>query len=271
MSPKDIVYHVSRYLILLTLLALVLVPILYIISVSFRAPAEFFGEPHFIPKQPTLKAWEMAFNELRGPLINSTYIAVGTTIISLFIIIPGAYVFGRTEFPGKELAFYVILAAMLFPYILLIIPLTDLWYFMGIHNTIPGLWIAYQTFIVPFGIWILRDFFEKLPQNLEEAAQIYGCSKWSAFIRVVLPISFPAIAAVGFLSFFVAWNDFLFSSMLTTGQDVRPAVVSLYMILEGSERTYWAWTMAEALIIGAPPTVVYLFSRRYLAQAFEVS
>jgi multiple sugar transport system permease protein len=268
----DLLFVNVKWLLVLFVVGISLLPFIYALSVSFRPASELYSQQiYLIPHQPTLDHWTTAFNDLSQALVNSFLVATGTTILSLLITIPGAYVFGRQEFPGKHLGFYLIVVAIMFPYILLIVPIADLWSQLGLFNTIPGLWIAYQIFVTPFAIWILRDFFEKLPQNLEESAQIYGCTKWSAFVRVVLPMSTPAIVAVGFLAFLVGWNDFLMSNMLTTGTGPRPAVVQLYLATTGGETPYWGLTMAETLIIGVPPTVLYLLSRRYLAESFEMT
>lgn len=252
---------------LLLLLAAVL-PFLYSLSISFRPYSEVFGRIYWIPKDPTLSAWKRAFKLLSQPLKNSFVIATGSAIISLLITIPGAYVFGRKKFPGKQILFYAVIVALLFPYILLIIPITSIWNSVGLYNTIPGIWLAHQVFVTPFAIWILRDFFEQLPANIEEAAQIYGCTQFSAFVRVILPLSMPAIIAAGFLTFLIAWNDFLFTNMLTTGTGPRPAVVTLFISTTGGETTSWTLLMAETLMIGAPPTVLYMVARRYLGSAF---
>lgn len=266
----DIIFTISNYFILAIILLSIILPFLYALSVSFKPPAEWFGAPHLIPYNPTLDHWMSSVGNLVTPMKNSFLIATGTTVLSLMITIPGAYAFGRLDFPGKRFTFYTIVIALLFPYVMLVIPIADLWSELGLYNTIPGLWIAYQIFITPFAIWILRDFFEKLPMNLEEAAQVYGCTHFQAFYRVILPMSAPAVAAVGFLAFVVGWNDFLFSAMLTTGVGPRPAVVSLFITTTQGEGTFWGTTMAQTIMIGIPPTVLYLVARRHLTNAFAM-
>lgn len=261
---------IARYGVGFLIALWVVLPLLYSFSVSFRPPDEFFGAPHLIPHNPTLQAWERSYGTMSQPLVYSATIAVGTAILSLIITITGAYAFGRKEFYGKRAAFYVIILSLLFPYVLLVIPLADMWQTFGIYNTIPGLWLAYQAFVTPFALWILRDFFESLPTNLEESAMIYGCSEFTAFLRVVLPISAPALAAVAFLSFRAGWNDFLVSNMLTSGGGPQPATVVLFNTVAGTERKFWAEIMAQVFIIGIPPTIVYLTARRYLQEAFSV-
>lgn len=268
---QDLLFKSTMAVVTALLVAVVTLPYLFSLSISFRLPPEFYTDAtYWIPKNPSLVPWRQAWQIGGNNFMNTVYVATGTMVLSLIVTIPGAYVFARKEFPGKKLAFYLIIVTLLFPYILLIIPITSTWIDVGLYNTIPGLWIAYQTFIAPFAIWILRDFFEKLPENIEEAAQVYGCTQWSAFVRVILPISAPAIMAVGFLAFLIGWNDFLFSNMLTTGSGAQPAVVALFQLLVGGERVFWGQVMALSFIVGGPPTVLYLIARRYLTSAFAV-
>ncbi|WP_157972368.1 carbohydrate ABC transporter permease [Saliphagus sp. LR7] len=253
---------------------MVLVPLILVISASFRPLVEIYAtDVYLIPKEPTIQPWIDGYEDLRPNLLNSLYIATGTVTIALVVAIPGAYAYARTSFPWKKPLFYIIILSLLFPHVLLVIPITDLWYDFGLYNTLPGVWLGHQTFVVPFAIWIMRDFFQKMPSNLEEAAQIYGCTQWSAFVRVVLPLAKPAIIAVLFLAFLNGWNDFLFANMVTDSRGPQPAVVQLYQTINGGsgEATDWQLLMSESLIIGLPPVTLYLFARRYISEAFAVS
>lgn len=266
-TVKATTYGVVGFLVLSNL-----IPLLFIVSVSFMSPNEFFGAPHIVPHSPTLEAWTSGYTELKDNLVNSFLIGAGTAILALIITIPGAYAFARKEFYGKTAGFYAIISAMMFPYILLVIPIMDLWNDLGLYNTVFGMILAYQVFVTPFSIWILRDFFENLPKDIEEAAQVYGCTQFTAFLRVILPLAAPGIVAVGFLAFLTGWNDFLFANLLTTGTGPVPAVPVLYGTIGGGsgERVYWGKLMAETLIIGTPPTIIYLVARNYLESAFNV-
>jgi multiple sugar transport system permease protein len=269
-DPVRVTLKASTYGVITFLVLLNLIPLLFILSVSFMPAGEFFGDPHLIPHDPTLEAWTTGFAELQDNLVNSFVIGTGTALLALGITIPGAYAFARKEFYGKKAGFYAIISAMMFPYILLVIPIMDLWNTLGLYNTIPGMILAYQVFVTPFAIWILRDFFENLPQDIEEAAQVYGCTQFSAFLRVILPLAAPGIVAVGFLAFLTGWNDFLFANLLTTSLGPMPAVPVLYGTIGGGSgnRVYWGKLMAETLIIGTPPTIMYLMARNHLENAF---
>lgn len=255
----------------LALAALCVLPFVYMVSVVFRPPAELY-QVQFIPSALTLETLRGSYDRVGDLLWNSTLISAGTMLVSLIIVIPSAYVFGRVDFKGKSSLFYLVLLIIMFPFVLLIIPIADTWFRLNLFNTIPGMWIAYQIFVAPFAIWVLRDYFAKLPTNLEESARIYGCTQFTAFLRVILPLAAPAIISVAFLSFLVAWNDFLMGSMLTDGTGPRPAVVGLYLTIHGTAASVpWQLIMGETLIIGTPPTVLYLLARKSLSQSFEVS
>ncbi|MFC4986915.1 carbohydrate ABC transporter permease [Saliphagus infecundisoli] len=274
LSVSDILYKLLFYSTLGMFLLMVLVPLILVISASFRPLVEIYAtDVYLIPKEPTIQPWIDGYEDLKPNLLNSLYIATGTVTIALVVAIPGAYAYARTSFPWKKPLFYIIILSLLFPHVLLVIPITDLWYDFGLYNTLPGVWLGHQTFVVPFAIWIMRDFFQKMPSNLEEAAQIYGCTQWSAFVRVVLPLAKPAIIAVLFLAFLNGWNDFLFANMVTDSRGPQPAVVQLYQTINGGsgEATDWQLLMSESLIIGLPPVTLYLFARRYISEAFAVS
>lgn len=270
-DTEDAMFALMKYATLAFFLTIVIVPMVLAITVSFQPASEFFRtDPHLIPQNFTLDTWAEALTSLEEPLVNSALIAFGTMALAMVICIPAAYIFGRQEFPGREWGFRSIMVALLFPYILLIIPLTDTWYQTGLHNTIIGVVLAYQVFVTPFAIWILRDFFEGLPANLEEAAQIYGCSELQALYKVILPLSLPAVMATGFLAFLVGWNDFLFSNMLTTGTGPRPSVVQLFLETTGGDQVYWGLVVSMAFLVGIPPTILYLIARRHLSESFAV-
>ena len=268
---EDVVFTSAVYFVIGSLAALVLIPLIIVVSVAFTPTGELFENPAvWLPAQPTTQWWTAGFAELQEGLVHSIVISVGTAIIALFVTIPGAYVFGRKEFAGKQFVFYAIILSLLFPSIVLVVPVTARWLEWGLYNSYVGLWIAFQIFITPFAIWILRDYFSKLPENLEEAAQVYGCTEFGAFVRVILPIAKPALIAVGFLAFLNGWNEFLFANLLTTSSGVQPAIVVLYSTLHGGQGESIAWgiLMAEAVIIGTPPAVLYFVAQRGLRGAF---
>lgn len=247
--------------------AVILLPLLYGLSVSFRPRGEVFGAPHLIPYEPTIEPYVQVFDQIGLNLVFSLFTAVGVSIIVLAVAIPGAYAFARLEFPGRRKIFYLIVLIMLLPIVGLIIPLLSLWYELGLYNKILGVWLGIAPGQIPVALWIFRDYFQKLPPNLEEAAMVYGTTRFEAFIRVVLPLAAPAMIAVAFLGFLWGWNAFLFPNLITTSGGPRPAIVNLFNSMSADSTQPWPYLMAMTFTIGVPPAVMYIASRRYLEDA----
>ena len=255
---------------LLFALLIVLVPYSYVALSAFKPPGEIF-EVKWFPDEWSLESWRYAIEsvEFHKYILNSFFAGLGAAAIALLIAVPGGYIFGRKQFKGKETLFYFIILALLFPFVLLIVPLTISWIKVGLYDTMFGLWLSYQVFIIPFGLWILRGFFEELPASLEECAMVYGCTQFQAFYRVMLPLAKPVVVSLLFLSFLIGWNDFLFSNMLTTGDGPRTASVIIYVMAVGGERVEWEVLMVLTLIAGIPPVILYILAQRQLMKTFR--
>lgn len=264
-------HKVLGYAGLVFILLLVMIPYTYIALSAFKPPGEIF-EAKWFPQEWSLEAWRYTLESVQFHryLLNSFFAGLGAAVIALFIAVPGAYIFGRKQFRGKEALFYTITLALLFPFILLVVPMTIIWIKIGLYDTMPGLWLAYQVFIIPFALWILRGYFAELPPSLEECAMVYGCTRFQAFYRVMLPLAKPVIVSILFLSFLIGWSDFLFSNMLTTGEGPRTASVVLYVTAAGGERVEWEVLMVMTLMAGIPPVILYMLAQRQLMQTFAV-
>lgn len=259
---------ILTYLILLIIAATILIPYTYITITSFKSSADIFRGSSWIPNPMTFQSWGEAITSLNihKNLLNSLIAGLGAVFFALIVLIPGAYVFGRKSFPGKEILFYVITGTLLFPVVLLVVPLTEMMVELNIFDTFLGMWLAFQTLIIPFGMWTMRGYFAGLPPDLEEAAMVYGCTEFEAFYRVILPISLPAVIAVAFISFLIGWNDFLFSNMLVTSENIKPATVALFTYTIGGEQVFWGPLMAMTLMIGIPPMVLYMLAQKFIVR-----
>lgn len=198
---------------------------------------------------------------------NSIIVAFGATLISLFFAIPGAYAFARLDFPGRQALFYTAVFTIMFPWIVLTIPVYEVFYFLNLVNTLPGIVIALSIFVLPQNIWLLQGFFRQgIPENIEEAALIDGHNELTAFMRIVLPLSAPAIGAAALFAFLTAWNNFLWVFVLTSDESVRTATVAIHYILGSDVLREWNTLMASVVLLVAPPVVFYGLSRRYLGE-----
>lgn len=260
---------VATWVTVAALLILVLVPFGYVVVTAFR-PAPDLYDVGWIPNRITLDAWYQVFGQdgFQRYLLHSLIAGIGSAVLAIIIALPGAYVFARKDFPFREPFFYMIVGTLIFPFILLIVPITILWIRVGLFDSYIGLWLAFQIFAVPYSMWILRGYFARLPRHLEEAARVYGCTQFQAFYMVMLPLAKPVIVSVLFLAFLQGWSDFLFSNMLTTGDGLRTAPVAIYTSTAGGERIDWGPLMVMTLLTGIPPVVLYMFAQKHIAKTF---
>lgn len=212
---------------------------------------------------PYLQIWD------RFPFVtyfrNSIIVSLAATVISLFFAIPGAYAFARLDFPGRQLLFYTAVFTIMFPWIVLTIPVYEVFYFLDLVNTLVGVIIALSIFVLPQNIWLLQGFFRQgIPENIEEAALVDGHNEFTAFLRIVLPLSLPAVAAAALFAFLTAWNNFLWVFVLTSDSANRTATVAIYYILGSDVLTVWNVLMASLVLLVAPPVIFYGLSRRYV-------
>jgi len=198
---------------------------------------------------------------------NSLIVSISATLISLVFSIPGAYAFARLDFPGRKLLFYTAVFTIMFPWIVITIPVYEVFYVFGLINTLPGIIIALSIFVLPQTIWLLQGFFRQgIPENIEEAALIDGHTEIGAFLRIVLPLSAPAVGAAALFSFLTAWNNFLWVFVLTSDADVRTATVAIHFILGSDVLREWNILMAAVVLLVAPPVVFYGLSQRYVGE-----
>ena len=198
---------------------------------------------------------------------NSVIVAFASTVISVAFSIPGSYAFARLDFPGRQVLFYTAVFTMMFPWIVLTIPVYSIFYDLGLINTLPGVIIALSIFVLPQTIWLLQGFFRQgIPANIEEAALLDGHSELTAFLRIVLPLSLPAVAAAALFAFLTAWNNFLWVFVLTSDTRVRTATVAIHYLLGSDSLRQWNLLMAGVVLLVAPPVIFYGLSQRYVGE-----
>jgi len=245
------------------------VPYYWIIRTSILSnfaaidPATGFFPVGELTFDPYLAIWDSFAFDLYFK--NSIIVAFTATIISLFFAIPGAYAFARLDFPGRQALFYTAVFTIMFPWIVLTIPVYEVFFVLRLVNTLPGIIIALSIFVLPQNIWLLQGFFRQgIPENIEEAALIDGHNELTAFLRIVLPLSAPAIGAAALFAFLTAWNNFLWVFVLTSDESVRTATVAIHYILGSDVLREWNTLMASVVLLVAPPVVFYALSRRYV-------
>ena len=247
-----------------------LLPVVWIISLSFKGPEETgVGSPQFLPKDPTLQNYTDIFNnsDFRDSLVNSFGIAAISTFLSVILATLAAYAIARLEFKGKKLVLSIALAIAMFPVVALVGPLFDLWRTLGLFNTWPGLIIPYMSFTLPLAIWTLSAFFREIPWEMEQAAQVDGATSWQAFRKVIVPLAAPGVFTAAILTFFFAWNEFVLALSLTstTASRTVPAQLSYFVGPDPFNPPYGQLATASVVVTVPIIIIVLLFQRKIVS------
>src|SRR6478735_3416209 len=254
----------------LLLLVWCLLPVVWIISLSFKGPTETAaGSPQFLPKVWTLQNYRDIFNDpdFKDSLINSFGIAAISTFLSVILATLAAYAIARLEFRGKRVVLSIALAIAMFPVVALVGPLFDLWRTLGLFNTWPGLIIPYMSFTLPLAIWTLSAFFREIPWEMEQAAQVDGATSWQAFRKVIVPLAAPGVFTAAILTFFFAWNEFVLAISLTSTTRARtvPAQMSYFVGPDPFNPPYGQLATASVVVTLPVIIIVLLFQRKIVA------
>ena len=249
-------------------LAYCLIPVLWIISLSLKKPADI-GDQRFLPKSISFDNYSNVFSTatFTAALRNSIGIALIATIISITLAAMAAYAITRLEFSGKALILSGALAIAMFPPISIVGSLFDLWRRIGLFDTWLGLIIPYMTFALPLAIYTLAAFFREIPWDLDKAAQVDRATPWQAFTKVMVPLAAPGVFTAAILVFIFAWNDFLFAIVLTSTDASRTVPAALAFFTGGSQFTDPTGAIAAAAVVVTIPIIimVLLFQRRIVA------
>lgn len=247
-----------------------LLPVAWIISLSFKSPAETAaGSPQFLPKDATLQNYRDILDnpDFLDALRNSFGIALIATFLSVVFATLAAYAIARLEFRGKRAVLSLALAIAMFPVVALVGPLFDMWRTFGLFNTWPGLIIPYMSFTLPLAIWTLAAFFREIPWELEQAAQVDGATSWQAFRKVIVPLAAPGVFTAAILTFFFAWNEFVLAISLTstTGSRTVPAQLSYFVGPDPFNPPYGQLATASVVVTVPIIIIVLIFQRKIVA------
>ena len=260
---KRLIIHITLWFACL----IALYPILRILSVSLRPGARLLSTSlAIIPADATLESYRVIL--FQSPFMqwvwNSLAITVATAIVGVVLAATSAYAFSRFRFPGLSLGLVFLLSTQMIPAAMLMVPLYILAIRLGLVGTYRGLVIAYAVTAVPFSIWILKGFYDTIPIDLEEAARIDGASELEAFLRILLPLSTPALAIVFLFNFTTSWNDYLLARVMLGAQESLLTWPLGLQRLQGQFQTQWGQFAAGSILVGIPVMLLFLFSARWL-------
>jgi multiple sugar transport system permease protein len=264
--------RIGFYLLLILFALFFLLPLLWMVVTAFK-PFEEWLNPNWIPVNPTLENFKSIFTDKSLPVVNwffnSLLIAALFTAFILILDSLAGYAYARLEFPGKNLLFGLMLATLVMPGIMFLIPN---------YLTVSRLhWIGkIQGVIAPglsgvFGVFFMRQFFQGLPRELEEAAYIDGASVWRTFFSVILPLSKGPIITLGIITFLTSWNDFLWPLLILGGDRKALTLPVGLATLQGQYTFDYGKLMAGALVLTVPVLILYAIFQRYIIRSISMT
>jgi multiple sugar transport system permease protein len=252
-----------------------LFPIVWMILLSLKTPAE--QTTTYFRFSPTLENFGIVLSDRGTELTSVNYPSAilssvvncgGAVLVSLLIGIPAAYAAGRYRFRGSNDLMFTILSFRFAPELMVIVPLFVIYNQLGLFDTRVGMIWVLQLVTMPLVVWILRSYFEDLPEDLEHAALLDGYTRRKAFVMVALPLVRPGIAAAALLAFIFAWNNYVFPLILA-GSDNATVTVAISRFLGGGGQAFYNLTAAAALIGALPPLILALTIQRYLVRGLS--
>ncbi|MEM0054331.1 MAG: carbohydrate ABC transporter permease [Nitrososphaeria archaeon] len=243
---------------------IVLFPILWMVLTSFKTTNEIYAFPIiYFPTHFTIKHYISALSQgnFLAYFLNSSIIALGSVIISLFFSVLPAYSLYKFKFPGKNTLLLTILMLEFLPQASFVVPMFRFIKTIHLINNYFGVMISYLPFIVPIQIILLMGFFEQIPESLEEAAEIDGSSHLNTFLKIILPISISSITAVGVYSFFFSWSELMFAMSFLTQQNKQTIPVFLSFLV-GQFGINWGQLFAISTLSILPAIIMFAFLQR---------
>ena len=246
-----------------------LVPTFGIFLTSLLSPQDFSTEGWWqVFSEPSKLTWsnyEAIFENdaLMSSLVTTVWVALGGTILPIIVAALAGYAFAWLEFPGRDWLFILVIALLVVPLQMALIPIFSLYNTLGIFDTVLSLILFHTAFGLPFAIFLLRNFFIGIPKDLMEAARIDGASEIRIFVRLILPLGLPAIASLAIFQFLWTWNDLLVA--LTFGRETQPITVAIFSQLRqfGANIELIAPATFVSLVI---PLGVFFAFQRYFVQ-----
>jgi multiple sugar transport system permease protein len=259
---------------LFLLLAFAVVPMLWMLSTSLKGQfAALQQPPEWIPSHPTLQNYITLLSPTGdvGPVflryfLNSVIVSLTTTALGILIAVPAAYAFSRFHFPGRDFLFFTVLVRNMFPVVVFLIPLFILMRALHLVNTHASLILTYMTFGLPLSIWLLKGFYDNIPEELERAARIDGASRFKAFWLIIMPLSSPGIIATAIYAFIGAWNEYVYALTFLNSESLLTLPVGLQHFFT-EFATNWPGLMAAAFIMSVPVVVMFMLLQRHFVRA----
>jgi multiple sugar transport system permease protein len=266
---RKILGLLPAYILMVFIAALIILPLLWMLSTSLKPKSQWFTQHiEWIPRTFTLENYQTLFKNPATPIgnwfFNSVSIALITTFLVLAVDSLAAYAYARMDFPGRKGLFALMLLTLFLPGMMFLVPNFLTIASLGLLNSWGGVILPGLAGV--FGVFFLRQFFEGIPKELEEAASIDGANRFQIFYMVVLPLAKPALATLGILTFLGSWNDFLWPLLVLRDPKLQTLPPGL-RTLQGAYSSEYGLMLAGAVIVAVPVLIIYIILQRYIVQS----
>ncbi|MGH2550023.1 MAG: carbohydrate ABC transporter permease [Thermomicrobiales bacterium] len=265
MRRKKLLLDMVTYVSLAIVIALILLPIYWMVMTSLKLPREIYRVPSLWPKVFTDNNYRILIEDkdFLTNIKNSLIVASTVTVVSLLVSSFAAYSIVRFKYKFKGVIGRLILFAYLTPTSLLFIPLSIVIARLNLGNSLTGLVIVYLTFSLPLSTWLLQGYFRGVPRELEEQAMVDGSTRLGALFRILIPLSAPGLAAVAIFTFTGAWNELLLALIFITSESKRTVPLGINYLIT-SDVLPWGTLMAGAVLSSLPVMILYFIAQRFM-------
>ncbi len=250
------------------ILCILLFPLYWALITSLKTEQEIFqNPPTFYPHVLNSKSYAAQvetgdFNMFRS-FANSFLISVGATVIAVLLAVPASYGIAKYHFKGRKIMLLSFLVTQMLPVSVLLTPMFIMFKNMHVYNTWVAAVLADATIGIPFSVLILKNYFSSIPKDLEEAAYLDGCNKFTAFIRILIPIAKPGVMVCAIFSFLYAWGDLAYGMTFILDQEKRPITAGIFNFM-GQYGTKWSYLTAFAVVTIIPVALIFIFMQKYI-------
>ena len=272
LRSRDRVARVALYVVLSAGLLVVIGPFIWMLLSSFKPEGEIRADPPtWWPNDFTVANYGALFDRLDFPLFftNSAIVAVVTTVGNLLFCSAAGYALAKLTFAGKRVLFGIVLGTLMVPSIVTMVPLFVLSANLGLVNSLAGLILPFLA--QAFGVFLMRQFIQSIPDDLLEAARIDGASELRIFAQIVLPLCRPALATLGILTFLASWNNFLWPLVAATEEETYTLPVALALYAIGQNRTEYDILLAGAVVVVLPVLIVFVLLQRHFVRGIATT
>ncbi|HEY3504896.1 MAG TPA: carbohydrate ABC transporter permease [Actinocatenispora sp.] len=243
-----------------------LLPVYWLVATAFSPTGDVFAfPPHLVPRHVTLAHFDNLLHtpKLLRYLVNSVVVSLVTAALSVVVSAYCAYSFSKFRYRGRRSLMYLVLSSQMFPQALLLITIYLVFSATGLLNSYLALVLSFATFTLPLCIWMLKGFFDTIPDELIEAARVDGAPNRVIIHRIMMPVAAPGLVAAGLFAFIRGWNDFIFALTLAgpDRQTLPPGLVNTYV---GEFQTAWPDLMAASLVTSLPVVIAFVVLQRHL-------